>query len=316
MVSLRHGTTWYGQPVVVHDGPLGGLREQLPSFSRQPFGPENSRNAYLRTIVREPFGEDSGRIPVAAVSTQYELIQHREVVEWLAEGLKAFGHDPDSLTGRLTLSQYGERMHLRLGLPQFDFDPGDGHPLSLMVHALNSVDKSTALEVGLGWWRQVCSNGMKVRVRGSTTRRIHLVGRVGASQVAEVLKAQLAVIPAEHKRYRQWLNTSVTMDQVEHWADEKVARVWGPHAAARLCHIARTGWDGRIEDPFEKAKPHERQVASERQVPGAFALVKNAFHVSQALSWLASRRRTLEDQFERTARIGGLIASLLEGNAG
>jgi hypothetical protein len=58
---------------------------------------------------------------------------------------------------------------------------------------------------------------------------------------------------------------------------------------------------------------HERQVASERQVPGAFAPVKNAFHVSQALSWLASHRGTLEDQFERTVEIDGLMSSLLAG---
>jgi hypothetical protein len=204
-------------------------------------------------------------------------------------------------------------MHLRLGLPQFDFDPGDRMPLSLMIHALNSVDKSTALEVNLGWWRQVCSNGMKVRVKGSTTRRIHLVGRVGVSQVAEVLKAQLAVVPAEHSRYRRWLDTPVAMERIERWADARVARVWGPHAAARLCHIARTGWDGRVENPFETAKPHERQVASERQVPGAFAPVKNAFHVSQALSWLASHRRMLEDQFERTPHVHRLMSSLLGG---
>jgi hypothetical protein len=136
------------------------------------------------------------------------------------------------------------------------------------------------------------------------------VGRQAVSW-AEALKAQLAIVPAEHKRYRRWLDMPVTMDRVERWADEKVAKVWGPHAAARMCHIARTGRDGRIEDPFEKARPHERQVANERQVPGAFAPVKNAFHVSQALSWLASHRGTLEDQFERTAQVHRLMSSLL-----
>jgi hypothetical protein len=87
MVYPRREITWHGQPVVVHDGTLGALRERLPSFSRQPFGPDGSRNEYLQTIVREPFAGDQGRIPVAAVSPQYELIQHHEVVEWLAEGL-------------------------------------------------------------------------------------------------------------------------------------------------------------------------------------------------------------------------------------
>jgi hypothetical protein len=162
-------------------------------------------------------------------------------MDWLTEGLKAIGHNPDSLTGRLTLTRHGERMHLRVCLPEFDFDPGDKNPLSLVVHALNSVDKSTALEVSLGWWRQVCSNGMKVRVKGPTARRIHLVGRVGASRMAEMLRSRLGDIQGEHGRYRRWLDTPVTIDRVERWADQKVARVWGPHAAARLCHIARNG---------------------------------------------------------------------------
>ena len=51
MVSLRRGTTWYGQPVVVHDGFLGGLRARLPSFSRQPFGPEGSGRSNGRLLA-------------------------------------------------------------------------------------------------------------------------------------------------------------------------------------------------------------------------------------------------------------------------
>lgn len=78
MIFPRNRTTWFGQAVVTHDGTLAELRAKLPSFKRQPFGPDGSQNAFLQTIVREPFGDDR-RIPVAAVSPQYELIQHTEI---------------------------------------------------------------------------------------------------------------------------------------------------------------------------------------------------------------------------------------------
>jgi len=227
MIRSRREVTWFGQPVTQFKGMLSELRTRLPTFSRQPFGPDGCQNEYLQVIIREPVGDDSRRIPVAAVSPQYELVQHRDVLDWLDGALATIGNDAASLSGTLTLSRYGERMQVRLSLSLFAFDPGDGHPMSLEVQALNSVDKSTALEVSLGWWRQVCSNGMKVQVKGSVSRRIHLVSRTGAPRVVEVLKAQLAVVPAEHKRYRRWLDMPVTLDLVERWADEKVAQVWG-----------------------------------------------------------------------------------------
>jgi hypothetical protein len=99
---------------------------------------------------------------------------------------------------------------------------------------------------------------------------------------------------------------------VARWADEKVAKTWGPHATARLCHIARTGWDGRIKNPFEKAQPHALRVVPEHKVPGAFAPVGNVFHVSQALSWLASHRDAIEGQFERISAVEGLTLSLMD----
>ena len=94
-----------------------------------------------------------------------------------------------------------------------------------------------------------------------------------------------------------------------------MARTWGPHAAARVCHIARTGQDGRIADPFQKASPHELQVTSEQTVPGTFTPVRNAYHVSQILSWLASHRATIQDQQERTAEIDLLMRTLLRQRA-
>jgi hypothetical protein len=316
MVRPHQEVTWFGQGVTTSSGTLAELRDRLPSFERMPFGPEGSQNEYLQAIVRTPIGDDTRCIPVATVSPQYDLIQHHEVLGWLAEGLKTAGEHPDELSGTLTLSEYGERMRLTIRLPRYDFDPGDKHPLTLLAYGLNSVDKSTALEIHLGWWRQVCSNGMKVQVKGSTARRIHLLGRKTASVVGSMLKDQLADIGIEHDRYVQWLGTPIDPGRIEQWADTEVARTWGPHAGARVCHIASTGQDGRIEDPFQKALPHDLRVTSERQVPGAFVPAANAYHVSQILSWLASHRATIQDQHERTAEIDGLMRALLRQRAG
>lgn len=311
MVIPQKVITWFGQPVTTSMGTLTELRAALPSFERRPFGPDGSQNEFLQTIVRAPIGDDKRYIPVATVSPQYDLVQHHEVFDWLVDGLKTAGVKPEDCYGTLTLSTYGERIRLMLQLPKYEFNPGDGRPLMFQVYALNSVDKSTALEIYLGWWRQVCSNGMKVQVKGSAARRIHLLSRKSASGVGGMLKDQLADIEAEHTCYKRWFRTSVDLERIEQWADSDVARTWGPHAAARVCHIARTGQDGRIKDPFQKALPHNLLVISEQPVPDAFAPVRNAYHASQILSWLASHRATIQDQQERTAEIGLLMRALL-----
>lgn len=250
MVRRRQGLTWFGQSVETCSGKLAELRSRLPSFGRKPFEHEGNQNEFLQAIVRLPMGEGDRSIPVATVSSQYDLIQHREVFDWLVDGLKANGEKPEELGGTLTLSTYGERMKLTISLAKYDFDPGDKYPLKLLAFALNSVDKSTALEIHLGWWRQVCSNGMKVQVKGSTARRIHLLGRKTASEVGGMLRDQLADIETERYRYRRWLGTPVDPDRFRQWADADVARTWGPHAAARSDfddqHInqARGPWQG------------------------------------------------------------------------
>ena len=49
------------------------------------------------------------------------------------------------------LSMYGARMALFVRLPrQFDFDPGDGHPLALRLICLNSVDGSSPFRIPRG----------------------------------------------------------------------------------------------------------------------------------------------------------------------
>ena len=47
-------------------------------------------------------------------------------------------------------------------------------------------------------------------------------------------------------------------------------------------------------------------------VPGLFTPVENVYHVSQVLSWVASKEETIQDQLERMEQIHGLMDALLK----
>lgn len=212
-------------------------------------------------------------------------------------------------------------MHFILTLPDYDFEPGDGYPIVLRVNCLNSVDRSMALEIKLSWLRLVCSNGMMYGVGDTKLRRIHLKS-LSSEDIAKYLESQLEKLPDEQSLYKQWFKAKLSISQIECWADEQLAKSWGNYVAARACHIARTGYDGKVVNPsrqsfqltlFDKGrvKPHELLVEDEIQVPGAHAPVTNAFHVSQVLSWLAKERGTIQAQLEWMMQIPNLMAVLL-----
>ena len=59
--------------------------------------------------------------------------------------------------------------------------------------------------------------------------------------------------------------------------------------------IAKTGYDGEIIDPFvENVNPHERKIQPTNRVLGSFAPVRNAYDISQVLSWIVSQRETMK----------------------
>jgi hypothetical protein len=254
--------------------------------------------------------EDGRFIPVASVSRSYVLVQHTAIVEALREAIKKAGFSPDSLPADLMLSAYGERMHLDVRMPSFDINPGDGHAMALMITCINSADKSCALEISMRWKRLVCSNGM-VRNERSDLRRIHNTNWLSAESITAYLSAQFEAAPGDLSVYKKWKETPVTPGEIDTWADTVVGQKWGVHAAARTCHIARTGYDGAIADPFETALPHAKRVNSVTEVPGSCAPVKNIFHVSQILSWLASHRNTMEDRLVKTREIYDLVGPLV-----
>ena len=74
------------------------------------------------------------------------------------------------------------------------------------------------------------------------------------------------------------------------------AKKWGFKAAARAFHIADTGRDADIWEPYKVNAPTTIPVESTMFVPGAPEKSGNLYDISQVLSWLARDRRDLREQ--------------------
>ena len=150
---------------------------------------------------------DHVQVPVSNVSKKYEVVQHQELLNALAGVMKDNGFDLSRLNAELCLTEFGERMWFSFTLPgdifklptNTLFDPGDKYPLNLTVNALNSVDKSTALEINLYWYRLVCGNGM---VYGDNIKfkEIHRTDSLDPDAIRTFLQNQLAVSQIEKKK--------------------------------------------------------------------------------------------------------------------
>jgi hypothetical protein len=264
---------WEGASVVELRGKIAELYTQVPIFSRQPFRAGGEENRYKDEIRREPLKITEEPTPVATVSKGYGLIQHRDVLASVFRALRKTQINISEIDSTILMSEYGERLQWSCDIPNMDFDPGDGFPLVLRVNCLNSVDMSTALEITLGWYRLVCSNGMMFGLSDSHLRRRH-VPSLDPDDIATHLAVQLQCVPKEKSLYQQWLKHCVQPAILVEWLDDRVAEEWGPHAAARVWQIVSAGVDGDVQ-PAPKSKPHELKLNNSKKVPGCCAPVKN-----------------------------------------
>src|SRR4051794_34992978 len=70
--------TWDGARVTELVGKVSDLFPQIPVFSRQPFKVGSTENRFKDEIRREPLEIAEEAIPVATVSKNYSLFQHRD----------------------------------------------------------------------------------------------------------------------------------------------------------------------------------------------------------------------------------------------
>jgi hypothetical protein len=306
-------STWEGAAVISMTGKLSEIYQTVPIFSRHPFRSGGEENRYKDEIRREPLKVDEEQIPVATVSKTYSLIQHRDVLASIYRALKLLNFECADFDSTLLMSEYGERILWSCQLPNFDFDPGDGHPLVLRMNCVNSVDMSTSLEVTLSWFRLVCSNGMMFGMGDSRMRKRH-IRSLDPADVAEYIREQLSQAKEEQSLYREWLHHEVTLEQASDWVDMSVAREWGPHAAARVWHVMALGMDGEVQPVNDKRPPHRIELKSLSVVPGAPVPTGNLFHASQALSWVAGTRNSVQERIQYITAIPALIRPLAEAS--
>jgi len=108
--DYREELKWMGQPAHhVSDLTLESVLDHLPIFERHDF----AENEYLDVILRLPFGRDSRTIPVGCVSKRYFLVQHRELVQRISEGLEGVGINSVDVPVELWISEYGERVRIQ-----------------------------------------------------------------------------------------------------------------------------------------------------------------------------------------------------------
>lgn len=306
---MGHGhvvNIWKGQPIYKFDDRLDELVNMLPTFNVRAFGD----NIFLQQVVRLPQPDEQGETPVSVVSKNYQLFQHQDVVRVMRVALRNAGLTEDIAQGTLYMSTYGERIEIWVTLRGLDFDPGDGHPLHTVVICQNSVDGSCALEFKVIRVRSICSNGM-ISGHGGKIRRVHSGSGIGEVQTTQLLALMIKNITNDHQIYTRWYHTHVTCAQLDHWADEAVAKVWGNHDAARLASICRSGYDGMVQS-LENVPPSCWQVGWDVIVPGANAPVENAYHAAQALSWVASRQNQFEERDKCLNDVTKLVEKLID----
>lgn len=309
-------TKWFEYPVTHVRGGLADISRCIPEFERRPFaasqpgGMKTRLNERFDMIVRKPHHNDADYVPVGIVSKSYALVPHAQVFAAAVKVLQDAQIPAESITADLAITQYGERMQLRLYLPDaYNFDAPDGHTMKLRLECLNSVDGSMRFRALVGWLRFVCGNGLVIGVKKADVWRRHS-GDMGIEEVNTVLKKGLVEAQSDKIVYARWHGIPVNQDRLIRWIEKPVQKAWGFKAAARAWHIAQTGCDAELIPAFEKQRPVEAQLKSGRPVPGSPQQAKTLYDIVQILAWLAQERRDVQEQLQWRQQIPGLMARL------
>lgn len=309
-------TGWLGGKVSERNLDYSLVRNFLPEFNRRPLsfpqieGTSSSIHPRLDSIMREPTEEDPYFRPVGVVSRNYGLVTHRGLFDAAEEALLKAG-----VTGitkaHLLMSEFGERMHLSLFLPDsFAFNPGDDNKMALRMEIINSVDGSSRLRVLLGWFRFVCSNGLVVGVTHMDLRRRH-VRSIEPKEIIWRLPERLKDAKEEVATLSGWQKNKVNIETLDGWVDGPLKKAWGFKAAARTWLICNRGFDGEPDDSYAKYCPSTMPMKETLRVPGAKERARSLFDVAQALAWIAKERNDIEERLEWRAAIPKLLDELI-----
>lgn len=303
---------WRARNVAYMAGRWSALQRMVPRFSIEDFrvDVDGPSNPHILTVVRLPLSAPEKRMPVGTVSTTYALAQHHDVVDMCMKGIAYHGVQASELDCEVGLTELGEWMHFSAYFPDsFTFVPKDNKPVRLRLECFNSVDGSSRLIILFGWLRIVCSNGLIVGETKAALRDTH-DENLNLQIIPKIISEGLAKVKVDMARLSGWDQHLVKMPIAERWFDTKLAETWGKKAACRAIHICRSGQDVEILDPFYGGAPSEKRVELTGPIPGAVYPACTLYDVSQVLSWIASRRKSVDERLEWTEAIPPLIESL------
>ena len=310
-------TRWRSRTVRYWDGDWEETKARIPGFDLCPFtviagvadqalpfepGLEEVANPFLQVVVRKPGNGSDAPMPVGVVSRTYMLVQHSEIAALCREELRRAGIPADGLTYRLGLSDLGEWMNLQMQFPKtYSFVDQNGHESRLRLECFNSVDGSAPLLIFFRWYRFVCDNG-QVTEEKIQIRRRHGQG-LRLDPIRSRLQEALNSVMSDRKRMRNWQQERVQTDDIRLWTQKHVVAAWNRTAAERVYYICAQGHDVEIAYPFEKPSKH-------LPVPGAPPSAENIYDVSQALSFVATRRMDVEERVKWQEDIPRLLEAL------
>jgi len=316
--SAEWTPTGFKQPVTRwFRGRFDEVAAILPRFERRPFavGGEastgNQANELHDLIVRRKQAEGGwSTCPAGIVSKKYRLIEHREAAAVLAHAFGEVGVEPYGLDTHASLHRYGASMSLEVNLgADWMFDPGDGYPLLLQLRCQNSVDATSLLRIALVWYRLVCTNGMVVEVDRAQRGFVHREA-TEVEDVADYLSAGLEAAGRERLAMGRMHESMVDLKRLPGFVDTILKHRWGAIDAARFLHIARTGCDADPVDRFQPGKPSEKRMKPTIAVPGSPERATSAWHIVQALSWVARGRKGPSEQLDRLQQIPEFLSGI------
>lgn len=293
-------------------GKWDAIQQQIPDFELVKFESpcKSTANPFYKQVMRLPIQQTEVPMPIGLVSNSYTLAKHKTVALMCIEAINKSFNSAIELKCELGLSELSEWMNFRVYFPkEYDHDPGDGKKMALRLECYNSVDGSSRLQIMLGWFRYICSNGLVIGETVATLNDIHNHS-MDLVKIPEMIKSAINKVELEKNRLKSWHTKSLTAKSLNEWVDNKLLNKWGTLAATRVYHICQSGQDVEFAEKFVAGLPTEKKVNHVSEVPGSAIPAKTLYDVSQALSWVATNRKNAEQKTEWQKDILELIQTL------
>lgn len=142
-------------------------------------------------------------LPLGVVSKKYALLPHADVVDGFR---KVFAEE--EVKESVRMSHDGARMHYEIQFPKIQVQVSPKDKMTMRIVVQNSYDGSKKLQIILGAFRLVCSNGMTIGRKFLSFDRRH-IGNVELQ--IEAIKKQMVEIKENFKNTQPILQEMAKM---------------------------------------------------------------------------------------------------------